>query len=182
MHMERDIERILLHHDQIAARVRQMAAEIARVYEREDPALTLVPVLSGSIIFLADLIRELPLKMKIALVQVSAYPGKSIEAQEPQMLFELSGDVAGRHVLVVDDILDSGRTLRLVRGAISERQPASVRTAVLLRKPNKAPPDVLADFIGFDIDDLFVVGYGLDFGDHYRNYPHIGVLRAELMP
>ena len=98
------------------------------------------------------------------------------------MLFELSGDVAGRHVLVVDDILDSGRTLRLVRGAISERQPASVRTAVLLRKPNKAPPDVLADFIGFDIDDLFVVGYGLDFGDHYRNYPHIGVLRAELMP
>jgi len=180
--MERDFERILLHHDQIAARVRQMAAEIARIYGRDDPALTLVPVLSGSIIFLADLIRELPLKMKIALVQVSAYPGTSVAAREPQTLFELSGDVTGRHVLIVDDILDSGRTLRLVRQMVGQRQPASMRTAVLLRKPNKAPPDVRADFIGFDIEDLFVVGYGLDFDDHYRNYPHIGVLRRELLP
>ena len=180
--MDRDIGRILLHHDQIAARVRQMASEIAALYDPEDPALTLVPILSGSIIFLADLIRELPLKMKIALVQVSAYPGKSVEAQEPEMVFELSGELAGRHVLIVDDILDSGRTLRLVREMISEHQPASVRTAVLLRKPNKAPPDVQADFVGFDVEDLFVVGYGLDFDDHYRNYPHIGVLRPELMP
>jgi hypoxanthine phosphoribosyltransferase len=180
--MERDIERILLHHDRIGARVRQMAAEIAQLYDREDPFLTLVPILSGSIIFLADLIRELPLKMKNALVQVSAYPGRSIEAQQPRTVVELSGDVTGRHVLVVDDILDSGRTLRWVQGMIRERQPASLRTVVLLRKPNKAPPDVKVDFIGFDIEDLFVVGYGLDFNDHYRNYPHIGVLRPELMP
>ena len=180
--MEQDIARILLHHDQISERVRGMAEQIAAVYDRRNLALTLVPILSGSIIFLADLIRELPLKMKIALVQVSAYPGRTVQAEEPQTIIELSGEVAGRHVLIVDDILDSGRTLRQVQGMIRERRPASMRTAVLLRKPNKAPPDVQADFVGFDIEDLFVVGYGLDFADHYRNFPHIGVLRAELMP
>lgn len=180
--MERDIDRILLHHDQIGERVRRMATDIAAVYDRPNPSLTLVPILSGSIIFLADLIRELPLKMKIALVQVSAYPGQSVKAREPQTVVELSGEVEGRHVLIVDDILDSGRTLRKVQAMIRERRPASLRTAVLLRKPEKTPPDVQADFVGFDIEDLFVVGYGLDFDDHYRNYPHIGVLRPELMP
>jgi len=180
--MERDIERILLYHEQIRERVRQMAREIAAAYDRTDPSLTLVPILSGSIIFLADLIRELPLKMKIALVQVSAYPGRTVEAQQPRTVIELAGEVAGRDVLIVDDILDSGRTLRSVRAMISERRPASLRTAVLLRKAGKSPPDVPVDFVGFDIEDLFVVGYGLDFGDHYRNFPHIGVLRRELMP
>ncbi len=179
--MERDIERILLHHDQIAERVRQLGAQVAAAYDGREPSLTIVPILSGSIIFLADLIRELPLKMKIALVQVSAYPGRTIEATEPQTVIELTGDIRGRDVLIVDDILDSGRTLRKVRAMLAEREPASIRIAVLLRKPNKAPPDVQADFVGFDIEDKFVVGYGLDFDDHYRNYPHIGVLRPELI-
>lgn len=180
--MEGDIERILLHHDQISERVREIGAEIAEVYEPDGTGLTIVPILSGSIIFLADLIRELPLKMKIALVQVSAYPGRATEAREPETVVELTGDIRGRHILIVDDILDSGRTLRRVCAMMREHQPASVRTAVLLRKPNKAPADVTADFVGFDIKDEFVVGYGLDFDDHYRNFPHIGVLRPELMP
>ena len=91
------------------------------------------------------------------------------------------GEVGGRHVLIVDDILDSGRTLRRVREMVLARGPLSVRTAVLLRKIAKAPRDINVDFVGFDIDDLFVVGYGLDFDDHYRNYPHIGVLRREVI-
>ena len=179
--MDRDIDRILLHHDQISERVRQLAVDIAAVYDHIGPTLTLVPILSGSIIFLADLIRELPLKMKIALVQVSAYPGKSVEAQEPQTTIELFGDVDGRHVLIVDDILDSGRTLRKVQAMVRRHQPASLRTAVLLRKPSKAPPDVQADFVGFDIEDLFVVGYGLDHREQYRNLPFVGVLRPEAL-
>lgn len=159
-----------------------MAREIAAIYGPLDPALTLVPILSGSIIFLADLIRQLPLKMKLALVHVSTYPGAATTAQEPRTLHEPIGDIRGRHVLLIDDILDSGRTLRRAQEMLRRREPASLRTAVLLRKPAKAPADVTADFVGFDIDDLFVVGYGLDYDDHYRNYPHIGVLRPELMP
>lgn len=180
--MHQDIDRILLHQDQIRIRVRALAAEIARCYSPDETGLTLVPILSGSIIFLADLIRELPLKMKIALVHMSAYPGKATTAQEPKTIHEPLGEIRGRHVVLIDDILDSGRTLRRVQTMIRSLEPASLRTAVLLRKPSKAPVDVVADFVGFDVEDLFVVGYGLDFDDHYRNYPHIGVLRTELMP
>lgn len=179
--MENDIARILIHRDEIQARVRALGAEISATYQASNGGLTLVPILSGSIIFLADLIRELPLKMKIALVQVSAYPGRATQPSDPRTVLELSGDVRGRDVLLVDDILDSGNTLRRVQAMIREREAKSVRSVVLLRKPSKAPPDVLVDFVGFDIDDLFVVGYGLDFDDHYRNYPHVAVLHPELL-
>ncbi len=179
--MERDIARILIRREQIEARNRELAAEIAAQYDGDDAGLTLVPILSGSIIFLADLIRLLPVKMKIALVQISTYPGGTTTPGDPHTVLELSGDVTDRHVLVVDDILDSGRTLRRVQAMIHARRPRSVRAVVLLRKPAKAPPDVPVDFVGFDIDDLFVVGYGLDFNDHYRNYPHVAVLHPELL-
>jgi hypoxanthine phosphoribosyltransferase len=180
--MEGDIDRVLLSDTQIRARVREMGREIAAAYQGAERGLTLVPVLSGAMIFVADLIRELPVKMKIALVQLSTYPGKSTLPTEPKTIMEVTGAVRGRDVLLVDDILDSGRTLRRVQGMLREHAAASVRTAVLLRKPGKAPTDIPIDFVGFDIDDLFVVGYGLDYGDHYRNYPHIGVLRPELTP
>ncbi len=180
--MDADFERILLTREQIQARVRSLAREIAASYGTVESGLTFVPILSGSIIFLADLIRELPFRMKIALVHVSTDPGRSVDPREPRTVMELIGDVRGRHVLIVDDILDSGRTLRRVCAMVRERGPASVRTAVLLRKPDKAPRDLQVDFIGFDIEDLFVVGYGLDFDDHYRNVPYIGILRRELMP
>jgi hypoxanthine phosphoribosyltransferase len=180
--MERDIARILIPREEIEARNRALAAEIATTYNGDDAGLTLVPILSGSIIFVADLIRHLPLKMKLALVQISTYPGSATTPGDPRTVLELSGDVTDRHVLVIDDILDSGRTLRRVQAMIRERRPRSLRAAVLLRKPAKAPPDLPVDFVGFDIDDLFVVGYGLDFNDHYRNYPHVAVLHPELMP
>ncbi len=180
--METDIARILIHRDRIAGRVQELAAEIAAAYNGEQVELTIVPILSGAIIFLADLIRCLPLKMKLALVQLSTYPGQATAPGDPRTLLALTGDVTGRHVLVVDDILDSGRTLRRVQAMIRAREPQSLRSAVLLRKPAQAPPDVQVDFVGFDIDDLFVVGYGLDYGDLYRNYPHVAVLNPELMP
>jgi hypoxanthine phosphoribosyltransferase len=189
--MDAHIQRVLLDRDTIHARVRSLAAEIAGVYgppqaagspgAAPQPGVTILPILSGSIIFLADLIRELPLMMKLAFVHISSYPGRATSPQEHKTLCELTGDVAGRHVLIVDDILDSGRTLPIVQRMVRQRSPASVRTCVLLRKRGKAPADIQVDFVGFDIDDLFVVGYGLDFDDLYRNYPHIGVLRPDLM-
>ncbi len=180
--MEADIARILIHSSEIAARNRELANEIAAHYADHDSGLTLVPILSGSIVFLADLIRHLPLKMKLALVQVSTYPGATTRPADPKTILELTGDIEGRHVLLVDDILDSGRTLRRVQAMIRERNPRSLSTAVLLRKPDKAPDDVMVEFVGFDIEDLFVIGYGLDYNDLYRNYPHVGVLHPELTP
>jgi len=179
--MEADIDRILISRDRIAERVREMAAEMGRVYEPDlSGGLTLVAILSGSLIFLADLIRHLPIRMKIGLLTVSSYRGATTEPHRLQMLQELNLDVAGRHVLLVDDILDTGGTLRFVRDQLAKSNPKSMRTCVLLRKPSKAPPDLEADFVGFDIEDAFVVGYGLDYDDHYRNWPDIAVLRKEL--
>ncbi len=180
--MREDIDRILFRDTEILRRVQALGAELHSVYAGQRAGLTLVPILSGSIIFLADLIRSLPLKMKIAPIHVSTYPGRSVEPSQPRTLVELAGEVGGRHVLIVDDILDSGRTLRQVQALIRERQPVSLRTAVLLRKTARAPADVPVEFVGFDVEDEFVVGYGLDFDDHYRNFPHIGVLRKELLP
>lgn len=158
-----------------------MAAEIVAAYENDHiDGLTLVTILSGSLIFLADLIRELPLRMKIGLITVSSYRGATTESRGSTILHELNTDVAGRHVLLIDDILDTGGTLRMVRQRLENSGARSVRSCVLLRKPSKAPQDVKADFVGFDIEDVFVVGYGLDYNDLYRNFPDIGVLRKEL--
>lgn len=177
--MQNDFERILIPREQIAERVRGLAQEIAGHYEAEGvDELVLVTILSGSLIFLADLIRQLPLKMKIGLMTVSSYRGETAGAAK--VLHDLSMDVAGRHVLLIDDILDTGGTLRLVRQRLAQSGPESIRTCVLLRKPTKAPSDVPADFVGFDIEDVFVVGYGLDYNDWYRNFPDIGVLRKEI--
>jgi hypoxanthine phosphoribosyltransferase len=178
--MLNDIDRILITQEEIAARVRELGREITATYDQSDPNLTLVPILSGSVIFLADVMRQLPIRMKIGLVTVSSYQGATTEGVAPQMPTISDLDIAGQDVLVIDDILDTGRTLRLVTSRIRELQPRSVRTCVLLRKPSRAPSDFTADFIGFDVEDSFVVGYGLDYDGHYRNYPNIGVLRPEL--
>ncbi|MBN1492278.1 MAG: hypoxanthine phosphoribosyltransferase [Phycisphaerae bacterium] len=178
--MDDDIERILIPRERIARRVAELADEIGRTYSDSAAALTVVAILSGSVIFLADLMRQLPIRMKIGLITVSSYAGATTTSRGASILGELRVDVRGRHVLVVDDILDTGRTLRLVTAELRQREPVSVRTCVLLRKPAKVPPDVKADFVGFDVEDAFVVGYGLDYDDHYRNYPDIGILRPEL--
>jgi len=178
--MEADIGRILIPRDTIARRVRELAGEIAHTYGDDAAGLLLVPILSGSLIFVADLMRCLPFVMRIAVLSVSSYRGKTTQAGTADITSDLKLDIRGRHVLVVDDILDTGNTLRLVMGRLAEHKPASLRMCVLLRKTDKAPPDLKPDFVGFDIDDVFVVGYGLDFNDQYRNWPDIAVLKPEL--
>ncbi|MBX3394055.1 MAG: hypoxanthine phosphoribosyltransferase [Phycisphaerae bacterium] len=178
--MEKDLARTLFTRQQIHTRVVELGKQIASVYESESDGLVIVPVLSGSIIFVADLIRQLPFKMHIGLMTVSRYRGKSTEGGETRVIQDLTVDIANRHVLVVDDILDTGGTLQSVTSQLAARGPKSLRVCTLLRKPARAPKGFHVDFVGFDIEDVFVVGYGLDFNDQYRNWPEIGVLKPEL--
>lgn len=185
--MQSDIKRVLIDRDTIARRVRELAEQITRDYSRPGAGeleLTLVPILTGSIIFVADLIRHLPLRMKIRVVSVSSYPGASTASKGAKLTSELnmlSESLTGSHILVIDDILDSGQTLGLVCGLLRQKGPASLKSCVLLRKLR---PDAMAfpvDYVCFDIPDDFVVGYGLDYNDYYRNLPEVVTLRGEVL-
>jgi hypoxanthine phosphoribosyltransferase len=175
--MHADVERILISAERLDERVSALAREIATAYGTGCEGITIVTILAGSIVFLGDLIRKLPMKMRIGLVGVSSYPGRSVESRGAVLSSGALPDIRGHDVLIVDDILDTGGTLRLVQAEIGRASPRSVRTVVLLRKPGKAPSDVAVDFVGFDIEDTFVVGYGLDFDGLYRNLPYIATLK-----
>jgi hypoxanthine phosphoribosyltransferase len=178
--MDAPIGPTLIDRHAIARRLGELADRIAAdtvAPQADAPAeITLVPVLTGSFMFAADLIRHLPLRLQIHLMGVSSYPGKATTSQGASLrpgLTDLPEDLTGLHVLVIDDILDSGRTLRLVRQTLAERGPTSLRTCVLLRKQR---PEALAervDYVAFDVPDVFVVGYGLDYDGYYRNLPDI---------
>lgn len=182
--MHRDIERVLISQQQIARRVAELAALITADHtppKQEGPIeLTIVPVLTGAMIFCADLIRQIPMAMQIGMMTVSSYPGRSVSTLGAQVVAQQLADLRGRHVLLLDDILDSGQTIRLVTSVLRERGAATVRTCVLLRKDRPAARDVPVDYVGFDIPDVFVVGYGLDFDNYYRNLPDIVTLNGRL--
>jgi hypoxanthine phosphoribosyltransferase len=179
--MESDLERILLTREQIAARVqelgRRIAADLERLHFEDGGEVLIIPILTGGMIFTADLMRTLPQKLRIGIVTVSSYPGQTSESLGPSLKGSLPADLSGRHVLIVDDILDSGRTLRMLRREVEARSPRSVRSCVLLRKQKPSARALPCEYVGFEIPDEFVVGYGLDYNDYYRNLPHIGVLR-----
>jgi hypoxanthine phosphoribosyltransferase len=178
--MKQDIEKVLIDSGRIDRRVRELAGQIVSDLRREfrEPVeLTVIPILTGAMIFAADLLRQLPFRMKIGLLTVSSYPGVSIRSQGAQLVSEKLGDLAGRHVLLVDDILDSGQTISRVRDELLSRKCASVKTCVLLRKPTAGASQTPVDYVGFDIPDEFVVGYGLDYNDYYRNLPDIVTLK-----
>lgn len=176
----------LIGRTEIATRVAEMGRAITADLERDwvgapgDHRVELVPVLTGAMVFVADLIRAMPVKMSIRPITVSSYPGAATITQGANIRGELPTDLRGRHVLLVDDILDSGRTLGLLRRVLTAQQPASLRVAVLLRKrkPTGRDEEVVAEYAGFDIEDEFVVGYGLDYDGLYRNLPDIGVLKV----
>ncbi len=155
-----------------------MADEITRDYKGKE--ITIVPIMTGGMIFTADLIREMPIKMKINLMTVSSYPGASLRTQGSMIISKQLGDVHGRHVLLIDDILDSGGTLKAVMPLLKEMGADSVKSCVLLRKDRADALSVPADYVGFDIPDEFVVGYGLDFNNVYRNLPDICTLKPSV--
>ncbi len=183
--MQSDIDRVLISRQQIEQRISEMAREIIRDHTPTDgsatPEITIVPILTGAMIFCCDLMRHIPIAMKIGLMTVSSYPGTAVRSQGVSVLGKQLGDVRGRHILLVDDILDSGRTIQTVVPIIQELGAASVRTAVLLRKDRPEARLTHADYVGFDIPDEFVVGYGLDFDDYYRNLPEVVTLKKEVI-
>jgi hypoxanthine phosphoribosyltransferase len=168
-----EVERILITERQLARRVRELSRAIASDFTGHETVV--VSLLNGTIMFLADLIRNLSLPLRLDFMGVSSY-GAGTETGELVFTKELRLDVRGRDVLLVDDILDTGRTLCRVLGKLRALKPRRVKTCVLLNKAARRTEDVEADYIGFEIPDFFVVGYGLDFAERYRNLPFVGVL------
>ena len=174
--MHADLDRILFREDEIARRLDSLAEEITAYYTGKD--LTVLAILNGSLIFMADLLRRIPLPLQLDCLRVRSYYDKM--ESSGQVGFDRSAlpDLADRHVLLLDDILDSGHTLAAIIKAVREDvRPMSIRSCVLLRKIKKRARPIEADYVGFDIQDEFVVGYGLDYQEHYRNLSVIGVLR-----
>ena len=177
--MQADLDRVLFEEPAIHRRLDQIAAQISKDYR--DRELTVIAVLNGSLIFIADLLRRIPLPLKLDCLSVASYHGKAQTSQE--VIFKQIGlpDVADRNILLLDDILDSGRTLAAIREKLKAANPRSIRICVLLSKKKERSRQVDADYVGFEVEDEFVVGYGLDFMEQYRNLPYIGVLRRELI-
>jgi hypoxanthine phosphoribosyltransferase len=177
--MQTDIERVLFDEPAINRRLDELAQQISNDYRNRE--LTVIAVLNGSLMFMADLLRRIPLALKWDCLSVASYHGKAQTSGEVIFKQVALPDVAGRDVLILDDILDSGHTLAAIRDKLETASPCSIRVCVLLSKRKQRARDVEPDYVGFEIEDEFVVGYGLDFMEHYRNLPYIGVLRKELL-
>ena len=174
----KDLEEILVSEAQIKRRLATLAAEIDKTYAGQE--LTVIAIINGALLFTADLIRLINRPVRLDCVRVSSYRNSTTAVTEPQLRSNLTLDIQNRHVLLIDDILDTGKTLAMVVDLISAMKPASVRTCVLLDKRGRREVPFEADFTGFEIPDRFVVGYGLDFAERYRNLPCIGVLKPAL--
>ncbi|HBS29045.1 MAG TPA: hypoxanthine phosphoribosyltransferase [Phycisphaerales bacterium] len=188
-HMVRGLGRVLIDRERIASRVREMGLQLSSELEAElardgaDPSnhadrIVLLPILAGALVFTADLIREMPLRLSMRMVTVSSYAGQATTSRGAAFRGALPQDLGGRHVVVIDDILDSGQTLALVKGLVLQQNPASLRLCVLLDKQVARKADIHANLVGFQIPDEFVVGYGLDYDGYYRNLPEIRVLEV----
>ena len=173
----KEVERILITDDQIARRIRGMSRDIARDFIGRE--MVVVSLLNGTVMFLADLVRNLSLPLRLDFIGVSSY-GAGTESGDLVFTKELRLDVRGRDVLLVDDILDTGKTLYRVLGKLRVLKPRRIKTCVLLNKAARRVEAVEADYVGFEIPDFFVVGYGLDFAEQYRNLPFVGVLHPHV--
>ena len=173
-----DLAAVLYTEEQIKRRVRGLAREIKSVYGHGE--FTIVALINGAVMFTADLMREIDNPVRLDCIRVSSYGAGTKSVGTPQILADLTLDIAGRDVLLVDDILDTGKTLALVSELARKLKPASLRSCVLLDKKARREVAFEADFVGFEIPNKFVVGYGLDFAERYRNLPCIGVLKTEL--
>ena len=177
--LQGDIGEILLSEEQIQAKVAELGARISADYAGKQ--LTLVSVLKGSLPFMADLMRSIDLPLRIDLMEVSSYGGNATESSGlVRILKDLSASIAGEDVLIVEDIIDTGLTLNYLIRYLRGKNPASLRICTLLDKPARRLVEIPVDYVGFEIPDQFVVGYGLDYGELYRNLRYVGVLKPEV--
>ena len=171
------VSEVLIAEDAIAARIRELGAEVARDYAGKD--LLLICVLKGAIFFLADLMRAIELPLEIDFMAISSYGASTDSSGVVRILKDLDASIEGRDVLIVEDIIDSGLTLSYLVRTLRGRKPASLEICALLTKPDRREMDVPVRYVGFEIPDRFVIGYGHDFAERYRNLPYVGVLGGE---
>ncbi len=176
--MHKDCERIMLTEEQLRARVKEVALEIDKLYEGKRPLV--VGILKGSIIFYSDFIRHLTVPVELDFMAVSSYGSGAVSSGKLNIKKDLDRDVKGRDVIIVEDIIDSGFTLANLKVLLSERGAASVRIVTLLNKLERREYDIEPDFNCFDIENEFVIGYGLDYNEHYRSLPYIGILKRSV--
>ena len=176
--MREDIESVLLSEEEIRKRVRELSDEITRDYAGKE--IIFVGVLKGCFVFMADLMRNVELYSEVDFMAVSSYGNSTTTTGAVKINKDLSKDIEGKHVLIVEDILDSGVTLNYLTKYLANRKPASVKIATLLDKPARRRAPITADYVGFTVPDAFVVGYGLDYAEKYRNLPYIGVLKPKI--
>lgn len=176
--LENDIQEILFTEEQLKNRVKEIARQITADYAGKE--IMFIGILRGSFVFMADLCRGVELPCTLDFMSVSSYGSGTTSSGQIQIIKDLSEDITGRHVIVVEDILDSGNTLSYLLNILEHRHPASVRLCALLDKPERRVKPVELHYSGFSIPDAFVVGYGLDYAEKYRNLPYIGILKPEV--
>lgn len=179
MRLEENLAKILIPSDQLQGRIYELGAQIAQDYGETRPLL--VCVLKGGVMFLSDLSRALNIPHELDFMAISSYGGKRVESSGAvRIIMDLNASIENRHVLVVEDIIDTGNTLSYMVELLKARNPASLKVCTLLNKPERREKEIQLDYVGFDIPNEFVVGYGLDFDELYRNLPYIGVLKPEM--
>lgn len=176
--MEQDILKVLMSEEQLHARVQEMGDELYDRFHDKDPIF--VGVLKGCFIFMADLVRATQMKSEIEFIGVSSYNNGTKSSGVVQITRDLQKDITGRHIIVVEDILDSGNTLHFLKNYLTTKGAASITIVTLLDKPARREKPIVADLSGFEVPDEFVVGYGLDYDEKYRNLPYVGVLKPEV--
>ncbi len=178
MSLNNDILRVLYSEEELKAKCAEMGAQITRDYEGKN--LLLVTVLKGAVVYLTDLMRNIDLPCSIDFMVVSSYGSGTESSGVVKIVKDLDQDLTGKDILIVEDILDSGMTLSYLKKLLQSRNPSSIRIATLMDKPARRKVDLKADYAGFEVPDEFVVGYGLDFDEKYRNLPYVGILKPEI--
>jgi hypoxanthine phosphoribosyltransferase len=176
--MHDDVGEVLISHQQIKERTEELGRQLTEDYRGKDPLL--ICILKGGLMFLADLMREVHLPLEIDFIAVSSYGDSTESSGVVRILMDLERNIQGRHVLIVEDIIDTGRTLTYIIENLRTRGPASIKVCTLLDKPTRRELEIPIDYVGFTIPDKFVIGYGLDYGEIYRNLPFVGILKPEL--